>query len=77
MLNEYALRFYTFLEVSIQLDAQQWLEQATAASVPYMDDSERKQLLDTYKQTSRDIIEDIREAFQTRGIDELKEQFNG
>lgn len=77
MLEEYALRFYTFIEVSLQIDAQQWLEQATASSVPYMEDVDRKDLLDTYQRSSRDIIEVIRESFDNKGIEGLREQFNG
>ncbi len=62
MLNEYALRFYSFLEQSIKLDALEWKEAATAASVPYMDDSNRKELMKTYDRQSHDIIEEIRDA---------------
>lgn len=76
MLNEYALRFYAFLEQSLKLDALEWRESAMAASVAYMDEGNRDQIMKSYESQSHDIIEDIRDARNANG-EGLGELLNG
>ena len=76
MLDEYALRFYAFLEQSLKLDAMEWRESAMAASVPYMDEGNRNEILKSYENQSHDMIEDIREAKSATG-EGLGELLNG
>jgi hypothetical protein len=76
LLDEYALRFYTFIEQSIKLDAREWLETASAISMPNMDEGERTRLFTEYQEASRDIIEDIRASMKP-DIETLREELNG
>lgn len=76
MLDEYALRFYALLEQSIRLDASDWIESVYASAITAMSDDTRKELMDSYDNARRDIIEVIRDAQNNEdGVSQMREQF--
>ena len=75
-MDEYAVTFFTMLEYGYMAEAESLLMLATVASVPHMDEKDRKQFLRDLEQSAKGVSGILNtDTDDYSGIDKLKEMF--
>lgn len=76
VMSEYALWFFVLLEESYKIKSMEMYNSSVVASVPYMENKDRKKLFKDLETSSRDII-DLGNNEDYSGLDALKKELHG
>ena len=74
-MSENAFVFFTLLNESYRLEAQDRLEDIVVTSVPHMEGSNSKSVIDSYKRQADDIL-DLFSTENVSSAEEIKEALN-
>ena len=74
-MSEKAVIFFTLLNESYRLSAEERLQEITVNSVPHMDSADAKKVMSSYEQASRDIMDVIKDDDNYDNLSKLKDGF--
>ena len=74
-MQEKAVIFFTLLNESYKLSAEEKLQEITVVSVPHLENGEARKVIGSYEQATRDIMDMIKDDNNYDNISKLKEGF--